>query len=469
MHIRSDLGFEEIWNYLKGCYKSLCVRCIAINENDRWKNVMITGFLSKRDEDSIRGDAERSYQMLSEIGVTELEDLALTYTVQNAETLPNLIKEVLSGQVTMGNNPIVLREGYDRQRLYGYPRLIPEGEFAEYPVISYEVISSESIGSLSGKVYEELKSFGIMSGVDEIGLSWLRLSNVSAYSANVIIELPVYFKPLGLALDGRKVLLRMKAHKALAPKLSLVVALRRIIGDTQITVENARFKTLPTHPYDEEFVLSEANYEFKTQLDPTDCLIYSVTGRLGTFAQESTSIDNLLRKRMRAGFPKLLTQFVSLEELESLLIGKRLVTKTPVERPDTSFHRAIAWLLSSLGFTITELGDTNYGKVRERAGPEREADLLAQDPESERMFVVQCTITPPNPSKIDKIANLSAFIQRSDVFAEPLIFVKDPAGEVKRNARRVRVMDQEDVAGILDKLRMDKLKEAKEVILKPPI
>ncbi|WP_153012529.1 hypothetical protein [Pyrococcus kukulkanii] len=79
MKIRRELEFDEFWRYFGECYNSLALRCIAIKDQDTWKNIFITGFLSKKSVDKVREELKQEYQQLVNLKVTEIEGLGIFF------------------------------------------------------------------------------------------------------------------------------------------------------------------------------------------------------------------------------------------------------------------------------------------------------------------------------------------------------------------------------------------------------
>ena len=80
------------------------------------------------------------------------------------------------------------------------------------------------------------------------------------------------------------------------------------------------------------------------------------------------------------------------------------------------------------------------------------------------MYVIDVTLRVPKSNKIDNIANLQYALQRKGVFVEPIVITSDYAGETKKNIRKVKVRDREDLENIINQIRAGYVKEAKMIL-----
>ena len=224
----------------------------------------------------------------------------------------------------------------------------------------------------------EVKSCGHLS-LDELSEEWLMLPNVRAYSFNIMIDIPIYFLPMSINLEGNIAYFRAICHKALAHKLKLRLTLRRLLRTNYIPIENYRL-TFPTPNEELGEVIIRQPLQFSLNRD--DEIYWAVASKLGTITEERRKVEALLRKEVLSGdFPKLINQFVALDKLEELLRGSKQVGGE-IRRADLSFQRIIVWLLSMLGFQLVELEGTAYKTIKEEDETEREADLLIHDPQT---------------------------------------------------------------------------------------
>ena len=294
-----------------------------------------------------------------------------------------------------------------------------------------------------------------------MGEEWPMLPDVRAYGFNAIIDIPIYFLPISISLEENTAYLRAICHKALAHKLKLRFALRRLLKRNYVPIENYHL-TFPT-PSEElgEVVVKQP---FRSSLSREDEVYWAVVSKIGIITQEQRKVEDLLRREVLSGdFPKLISQFVPLDKLEELLKNKQVGGE--IKRPDLSFQRIKVWLLSKLGFQLIELEGTAYKIVKEENGTQRETDVLMYDPQNpKKMYVVDVTLRSPKDEKIDDLANLQLLLQRRGIFVEPMIIVGEYAAEKKKNVRNIKVLDLEDLQSIMSALRKGNVEEAKKIL-----
>jgi microsomal dipeptidase-like Zn-dependent dipeptidase len=196
-----------------------------------------------------------------------------------------------------------------------------------------------------------------------------------------------------------------------------------------------------------------------------DEIYFRIISELGVFTDEHETVRNLIKKEFKEEFLNLYTQFMSINKFKETLQGKARILRKDRIKPDLEFQRAVSHMLSLVGYKIVELGDTFFGTIKRSDGSHLgDVDVIAQDTETRRMYAIQCTISPPNNRKIDVIANIANELRMRGLPIEPLIFVRDFATEVKKNTRRVKVIDIEDLLNILKQLRTENVKEAKRIL-----
>jgi len=473
LELKHQVSFKEIWEILGDCYRTLSIRCLAVKEEGTWKNVMIVAWLSLKDQNNIRRDTENEFLNLSELGVTNLENLALLYEVKSSEETPKFVEDLKTGKITIMNQPVEVSEEVKKIYVSKYPRTIDIGnETKGYQTISYELGGGSFSSREEALISERLKELGILGGIDEVGLMWLKLPNVRAYSINAIINLPIYLKLHDLPkMQNRKFHVSFLLHKELRDKLRLLIALRRRYPGAEVTMESSKYKLsqVETSSFLNDFVVCSIEHEFKTMPKLEDYVYFNLSCKLGAIFKDSQSVrDMYFTERLGSGeeFLNSLIRFVSIESLESILLKEEDIGKRGVERADIKFQRSIAWILSAIGFKIAELGDTKYGVVRRRNGVDiGDVDILIQDPESKKVYAVFCKVNPVESKDIDTTVNVVDKLRRDGLLIEPIIFIGSLAPESKENIRKVKVLDRDDIVKILQLLRVNNLSEAKRILL----
>jgi len=461
--IRRDVKIEEIWSEFKECFKSLCLKCLALNENDEWLNIMLTGFLSAKDVDSIRNVVQQEYNQLEKLGVTKLRRLLLTFDVKDATEFLEVVKNILSGSIEIRGQVIKLGEEIDGY-IQAHSNLISQEPY-DFPRISFIASGKSKVKTKDlSKVEEELKSLGYTS-LDELGLQWLMLPSLKSFTVDAILDIPIYFLPLSLNLEENTVRFSGICHKSLAPKLRVRLTLKKkYAGRDYVPVENYSLGLHMT-PTSNDFGTATAYQILSSTLSGDDLVECVVASKIGIVGWTRRTVEGLLPKEtLISDFPELVKQFVNLDEIEALLLGDKQVGGE-LRKPQLSFQRSVAWLLSMLGFQVIELEGTKYNEIEEINGTRREIDMLMFDSKTKKMFVIDLTLRVPKDEKIDDVANLQNSLQRRGLFVEPMIIVRDYASETKKNRRHVKIIDREDLQNIVNKLRMGNIEEAKKIIV----
>jgi len=471
VRLRKKLSFNDVYNVLGASYKSLSARAIAVKVNNEWTNSMIVLSLTMRDESSLSLDQRVEMEKFEKLGILRTPNLKVLQEVLKADILPTLINQILRGGLTMGNYSIRLRDGYDRTEVESEGYAIRYGEYGEYTTLGYYVYSNDAVSSLLHKlnIEDELLSLGLKA--DELGVEWLKVKGFNLLSINVILILPIYIRMLDLRYLGNgKVNLRLKAHKALTDNFNLILTLKRYdhTSETYLPLDYLSGKLNSFSSKEEgDLAYIDVYYEFKVPPGEADRVDVKIVNEpIGIVIEHSPLVRDIFSyKTFEDIFVHTSTRFINLEDLGEYLINP--VSKVGPSKASNAFERAIAWLLSLLGFKVVELGDLGLGVLREDKYEVGEADIVVQDAITGKIYVVSCSLKPPRPDKVDKIANISGYFKERGVMVEPLMFVSESAGEVKRSVRRAKLLDRDTIIQIVGLVRKERFEEAKRIIEEP--
>jgi hypothetical protein len=464
--LNRGLSFQELWAELKGCYKSIDVRCLALKDNEKWKNLMVIAFSSMKGKDIIEKEADKDFSTLKELKVDEIEELGIFHEVFSPEDFLNFVWRMEKGEITLNHQFILLRQGYESRGITDSPRVIPVDEYGRYPVANYEFYGSSV--EISGKLHEKLESLGLLYGIEEVASTWLKMPRIIGYGINAIIVLPIYFELKTFEISDNEFFLSLKLHKCLYPKLETLFVLRKKFNGIYRAVENKLIKSneFSCFPVDSEFLECKTRYKFNTFLNLENEIYFCIkSDKLGVLSYEHKLVKDIVKKiEFKEPFMNFLTKFISLEIVENLLEGKQQLLKK--KDPSTEFQRVVSYLLSLVNMKVMEIGDTLFGVVKREDGTIMgDIDIIAQGLQSGKLYVVQCSINPIEMRDISSLANISYQLRRNGFQAEPLIVVRDfVAPEIKENKSRIRVIDKEDLLRIVQALKMENINEARRIL-----
>ena len=293
------------------------------------------------------------------------------------------------------------------------------------------------------------------------------LPHIRSFTFDVTVDIPICFLPLSLKLEGNTVKFSGICHRSLASKLKVRLNLKKEHARGSFSVNfpvESYLLELRMTSTSNDFGTATASQQFFSTLSKNDLIECIVTSNIGILGEMRGTVEKLSQgEALVSDFSKLISQFVNLNEIEALLLGNKQVGGE-LKRPQLSFQRAVAWLLSMLGFQVIELEGTKYNEIKEIDGTRREIDMLLFDFETKKMFAVDLTLRAPKDEKIDDAANLQDSLQRRGVFVEPMIIVRDYARETKKNRRYLKIIDREDLQNIINELRLGNIQEAKRII-----
>ena len=294
-----SLSFDNLWKELKGCYKSLNFRCIAAKEGGSWKNIFFTAFLSRKSVEDVRRIMEQERSSLMNLGISEIKGLGVFGEVTEAQNIPAYIKQMQSGQITLDNNIIYLREGWEKQSLSYRPETIRFGEYGEYPVINYE-LSSNGTAKIGENLENELLSFGFLYTIEDLANIWLKRLYVIRDSLNGIIIFPLYFNVIDASFhDNREFIVKLKLHKYLYPKFNMLIFLKRRIEENYAIIETKRisFNEISPTTFDEDLFICEVKSVFSVSPQFNDEVDFRMSSKLGILHHDIISIRDLIRRK----------------------------------------------------------------------------------------------------------------------------------------------------------------------------
>lgn len=474
LQLRNDITFERFWELTKGCYKSFEIRCVAEKTQDLWQNIMFSCFGTRREPEIAKRQADQDYAALTELRMKEIEELGIFYEVAGPDRTPQYMEMFRAGEVLFKDVNVRLREDHTVGTLWeAHEQGLVFGDFIDYPIVQFP-IGTRTGATASSHLYNDLVARGMVGGVDELGDLWLKITPITARALNGQLFFPLYLGAADMTFSDNELSMRTKAHKDIADQLSLSIALRRgTQSGRRVVAESKAFsgKDLPHQALDEDLSLYELKYKFKVVPVLEDEVLIRGASDLGVLLNESRSVRDLSRTmEFKDRFTNLLAQFIEVNKLGKIAEGKARQLLKLKTGPDVDFERVVSYVLGMVGMVNAHLGDTHVGVVRRRDGIDiGEVDIVAEDTMTQKLYVIDCTTNPPKDSKIDVAADIVLELEERGIHVEPLIFVGNYASEAKRNSRKVKVVDREDIKRVLDLVRQENIVEARRIITEPPI
>jgi hypothetical protein len=466
--LRRELSFNDLFKVVGCSYRSVDIRTLAVKPDSEWTNAITVIYPTLVERDMLVEDQKRLEETMQKIGVAKVTHAKFLRELITSEALPDLVAQMSKGTFTIDNQSIRLREGYDRSQIFDCERHTLG--IREYPVSGYYIFAKDSAESFMGNLKLENDFLSVGQHILEFACNWLELSSLTL-AFNAILALPMYVSLLSVKYPGDgNVLLQVKVHGSLVPRFRLILSLERLDGRVNRSVPLETFAdNLSSFPSNEqrEFMYLNVSHKFKMIPSEGDFLRVKIFDEiLGIVIEKSNQIREI-HAYTSSGDPFLNTasRFVDTSLVENYLI-RTASTAKPGKTSD-AFERAVTWLLSFLGLRTVELGDLGLGVLREEKYEVGETDILAEDTVTHQIYVISCSLKPPGAEKVDKIANVAGNLREKGLTVEPLMFVGEPAGEVKRNVRRVKVLDRDDLHQVAQTLRTGNLLEARRIVLEP--
>jgi len=472
--LKQGLGFSEIWRELKDCYRTLAIRCIAVEEDETLKNIMTVAFLTNRKRDDVQFEVKHDYHTLEKIGIPKVKGLRLLYDVKGSLETPSFIEEIKGGHVNIAGETVELSRGYEKTSVVGHSRVSGYPETDMYPTLIYEC-SGEASGNKKkvSKISENLKEVGVLSGIDDVGLRWLKVPYITSHCINVIVNFPLYVKIASLpSLKDREFKISLRVHQKLQEKFQFTISLLRKEFYIETTLESDRYSLskLQEIKKEQDYIILQLIHRFSVLPNPEDLIFYALSGRLGIIYRQKLLVKDLLPKRYQESLLNAFLFFMEIDKFTRILTGEEKVKKKkkPLKEPAMIFQRMVAWLLSLLGFRVLEIGDTAFGVIKTKDEVAiTDIDILAEDPEESKIYAMFCSVTSVEDKKIDAIMNAVDELRRNNVHIVPLVVVRSKAPALKQKLEKygIKGIDRDDLLKVIELLRNGNIPEARRKIV----
>lgn len=207
------------------------------------------------------------------------------------------------------------------------------------------------------------------------------------------------------------------------------------------------------------------------QVEPPSTLLQSLTVFLiGILALVLLALTIMLRRGVggiAGSAPRPAAQPDLWQVFNRFEAGKRMENYLLRDKDDRKFESAVSWLLEIVGFRAMKLNKDARGEAfREGEAVVGSADILAQDTETGRLLVVDCTVGLVDTDRLQSIANLRNRLGSQGVFCDPVIVSSENADLKRKEGRSlgVTVVDRTDLEAMTTFVKAGRFDKAKKLL-----
>lgn len=473
-----EIRLKDFLRRLEGVYKSIDIRIAAVKSDDIWHNALtVVRFSHIKHEDLEKQQKELENKWLK----VQTRNFRIEMQAWPFDSLDVLSQQLNEGKWLLFDVGTGLTLDLHFGRSIDFLSL--EGRFERYGYTRREIRSWPCFEAFTGQqcpllyneqLQNEVKSRALIDLYSLIS-ELLEGDFDHPLHLDLIINAPFYAMIESVDFAEQRCKTRIKFHKDIKA-LAVTAIVRRGDRDNSPVRDKASF---PINLEDAE-ELDEYMRLWTKELDlpnatPADYLWVSFmqTAPAALDIEKppyATQISRLLETKKPAEAPLVasISRFCSLDELEEYL-AKPVEANQPFKKgrrdADATFELAIAWLLGLCGFNIVWLGQTKHEVLKENDVTRFSIDILASHHESKNLLLlIGCTISSPNDKDVDNLKSIRRVLQ-DEVFKgtqlhiKPFIFSAAPElGSKERDG--VKVLDTDDIRGILNLLRQSEIKRA---------
>ena len=451
-----EMTMKDALPLIKKLYESFGVKSLILAKDNRWINVVTVIHLTRRKVE----DLDNEYRFAEKrLGRIDYDNFKIMLQARPISEFHRVVTELQKGFLNIGDLHTELQvkdpeKAFERE-IHDPGNIVRSGEFAEYNYYGLRL-------AMDGIPDQTLHNFGIfpsslgLRDFTELARSWLGLDNLSS-STNIHIVIPIYAKVKEIQYQGAsEIKVTLKTDNRLMDS-SYIWLTRKGQGDNAPLLERIRYDLASCDNTLQNGFLYTTLIHCFSAINLKDRISVSLLhDELGLLDRCETSVFSF-PSETHDPFSRTFVLFDAGKKMETHLLN-------PVDAKD--FEVAVSWLLENIGIRHFELGRDEA--VRDNKTEKGSADIIAYDPESNVLFVIDCTIGVPSEPKIDKIRSTAEYISRKISYpVEAVIFTSRKAEATKDQARKcnVTVVDNTDLEKMIGFYKKGHSYPAKKVFL----
>lgn len=431
-------NLEKLSEVAKKLYSSIDVRSLIIKEEENWRNIYTMITCTRRKLVDLQKEHE---DVISKIGSIDDDRIKLIIHSLEINEISDLFEQLKEGCLKMGDleTSLFVKLSPDDSRLHHYSDDF-SGELSEYETYGLRLTNQKELPLYQQEIGRLLS----LSGFDDprvVIRSWFNTKRYEQ-SDNLLLIFPVYTQIINIIVNNSyDVEFNVKIDEKFFQNTNIWVSMLSSRYDNSklrerqgYKVENLSFNN------QENFYYINKSCQFKGINDDDIIKIVISNDEYGLLVEKDMYVSHQIDGKQGI-----------LKQTFDLFSGRKFLDKNLLDpKDDRFFEKSVSWLLELIGLKIIHLdkmGEIIYeGKVEKGS-----ADIIGYNNSSRYLYVIDCTISPPHPQKIDKLLNISKYIARKkDIQTKPYIFCAVNCPTVKADAKinGVIIIDLTDIQKI---------------------
>ena len=450
------MTLKEAMPFINKLYESFGVKSVILSKDDEWVNVVTVIHLTRRKVEDLNDE----YRFLEErLGKIDYDSFKIVFQARPISEFNRVVTELENGHLNIGelHTKLLVRDPKKTvdQTISDAGYVVRLGEYAEYKCYSVML----SMDDVPDRI---LSNFGISASVlglrdfNDLARSWLGLDGFS-FAINIHIIIPIYATVGEIRYQGGN---EIKATLKMDHRLfdnSNIYLTRKGPGDRAPVLERKKYDVASCDNVPQNgFVYISLRHDFSA-IGLSDVISVSLLhNELGMLDRQDMLVFEPTPKNSDP-FSQTFALFDAGKNMEKHLLDPK---------DDEDLEASVSWLLEMMNIRSLKLGRDEA--VRENKTEKGSADIIAYDPESRKMLVIDCTFGVPSGTKIDKIKNTADYISRKIMSPVKAVIVTAKKSATQKDVGRrsdVKIIDNTDLERLIGLYKKSKSYPARKIIL----
>jgi hypothetical protein len=443
MSVFQNRSLNDIENLIKGLYNSIEIRSLIVNEKNEWKNVFTIINFTKKNKKELKKEHE---DILNKYDIIDEDDIKIKFLIYDIKEYKEIYEQVINKYLNIGDIKTYFTFENKLSNIGHISNYDFSGELKDFQLYGVE-ITDDKLGNIINYINDRVKHIGIYD-YNQILNIWFNVKQ-NDNRKNIMFIFPIYIIVQNFIFkNSYEIQINMKIDN-------------KLIKNSTITILRYQDLNNKKNPLDRKKI--DINYnknEIQDNIQFTEIhLKYEAIPLDNSF---EILISNLKYGLLYNGSYYLHNYNaynITLYDVFKQYNANNIIEKDIFENPinSKSFELSISWLLELLGLNtiyLEKLGEKIFDNNIERGS----TDIIAFNSKSKYMYLIDCTITPPDAKKIDMIRNTAEYIaKKNNIQIRPVIFCGVNCPSVKKeNNETVLIVDKEDIITLYQILTKDK-------------
>lgn len=408
---------------------------ILLKDNE-WINVVTVVRFTRRKVE----DLSNEHRLLEgRLGKIDFDNFKIVLQARPIDDFDHMVTQLERGYVDIGDlhTKLFVRDPQKTlDQTFGQAsHIVRLGEYAEYDCYSVTLSMDESPDRILSKSGISALSLGLRD-FNELSRSWLDLESLQS-QINIHIIVPIYATAGEIQYQGgNQIKVTPKMDERLLES-SNVWLTRKGQGDRAPILERTKYLGASCDNVSQDgFVYITLRHNFSAIGLNDKISVSLVHNELGLLDRKETTVFRFPSETSDP-FSQAFALFDAGKKMEKHLLNPN---------NDEDFVASVSWLLEMIDIRSFKLGRDEI--VRENKTEKGSADIIAYDPESNKILVIDCTIGVPSATKIDKIKSTADYISRKITFPVKSVIIaakKCPAAKDLASKCYVNMVDNTDL------------------------